>query len=406
MWKRSRMWSACPAFFAMTCKYGFHMFAADEGEGGRALLPEPAEEPEQGLGPSVLTDPQQPLARRINLVDQGEKVRAVLPVDFIDAERANSGEIHVIVAPGDGHVDRAKDLVPTGAEHGRHLFPTEALGPAGQKPHVGGRELVLALGPGHVLDAHAARRARDAAHHVEKEHRHAPQRHKFEAPRSEPVVMDAPLAASRAARPIPRMRIDVDCEREAVALILEPHVAVHKSPVLLNPIQDSLDLHPAVRLQDMVCVGTAILSESTRDASSIAAPELRVEAAGSVDAQNASTDPCKTTERFCTSFHTPHRRVPFSEERKTKTSQNQSATHRFCGGGRLSKGIPHVAEWFNEPIGIDLRRLRTRMMHYAYTKTCGSPGWVVEPTKSAFTGSRELNDYSASAADYATRLSA
>src|SRR5713101_8064159 len=89
---------------------------------------------------------------------------------------------------------------------------------------------------------------------------------------------------------------------------------------------------------------------------------------------------CKTTERFCTSFHTPHRRVPFSEERKTKTSQNQSATHRFCGGGRLSKGIPHVAEWFNEPIGIDLRRLRTRMMHYAYTKTCGSPGWVVEPT--------------------------
>jgi len=71
---------------------------------------------------------------------------------------------------------------------------------------------------------------------------------------------------------------------------------------------------------------------------------------------------------------------------------------------RLSKGIPQVAEWFNEPIGIDLRRLRTRMMHYAYTKTCGSPGWVVEPTKSAFTGSRELNDYSASAADYATRL--
>src|SRR5712692_4529709 len=40
-------------------------------------------------------------------------------------------------------------------------------------------------------------------------------------------------------------------------------------------------------------------------------PGLRVEAAGSVDAQNASTDPCKTTERFCTSFHTPHRRVPF-----------------------------------------------------------------------------------------------
>jgi hypothetical protein len=51
--------------------------------------------------------------------------------------------------------------------------------------------------------------------------------------------MDATLAASRAARPIPRMRIDVDREREAVPLILEPHVAVHKSPVLLNPIQEN-----------------------------------------------------------------------------------------------------------------------------------------------------------------------
>ena len=37
----------------------------------------------------------------------------------------------------------------------------------------------------------------------------------------------------------------------------------------------------------------------------IAAP-LRVEAAGAVDAQNAPTAPCKTTERFGTSFHTPH----------------------------------------------------------------------------------------------------
>src|SRR6266851_10061054 len=34
---------------------------------------------------------------------------------------------------------------------------------------------------------------------------------------------------------------------------------------------------------------------------------------GSVDAQNAPTDPCKTTERFCTSSHTPHRRVPFQK---------------------------------------------------------------------------------------------
>src|SRR5258707_7521974 len=39
----------------------------------------------------------------------------------------------------------------------------------------------------------------------------------------------------------------------------------------------------------------------------------RMEADGSVDAETAPTDPCKTTERFCTSFHTPHYRVAFSQ---------------------------------------------------------------------------------------------
>jgi hypothetical protein len=81
--------------------------------------------------------------------------------------------------------------------------------------------------------------------------------------------------------------------------------------MFLDPIQDSLELHPVVRLREVVCVGTAILSKSTRDASSIVAPRARVEADGSVDAENAPTDPCKTTERFCTSSHTPHQRFPF-----------------------------------------------------------------------------------------------
>src|SRR2546428_2305993 len=44
-----------------------------------------------------------------------------------------------------------------------------------------------------------------------------------------------------------------------------------------------------------------------------AATNARVEADGSVDAQNAPTDPCKTTERFCTSSHTLHRRFPFQK---------------------------------------------------------------------------------------------
>src|SRR5262245_16479743 len=66
----------------------------------------------------------------------------------------------------------------------------------------------------------------------------------------------------------------------------------------------------------------------------------RVEAAGAVDAQTAPTAPCKTTERFCTSFHTPHRRAPLSEERKTRTSQIIGlATHRFCGRLNTSSSL-------------------------------------------------------------------
>ena len=49
--------------------------AADERERRGALLPEPAEEPEQRLGAAVLADPQQAFPRRVDLIDQREEVR-------------------------------------------------------------------------------------------------------------------------------------------------------------------------------------------------------------------------------------------------------------------------------------------------------------------------------------------
>jgi hypothetical protein len=88
--------------------------------------------------------------------------------------------------------------------------------------------------------------------------------------------MDATLATSRAPRPIPRNWIEVDREREAITLILEPHVAVHKSPVLLNPIQDSLDLHPAVPSGHGVCRNRHSLRV---DAGCVSRGTARVEAA-------------------------------------------------------------------------------------------------------------------------------
>ena len=72
---RSRMWSACPAFLATTLRYGFHM-SLQMNASAAVRFAEPAEEPEQRLGASVLADPQQALARRVDLVDEREEIGA------------------------------------------------------------------------------------------------------------------------------------------------------------------------------------------------------------------------------------------------------------------------------------------------------------------------------------------
>jgi hypothetical protein len=61
----------------------------------------------------------------------------------------------------------------------------------------------------------------------------------------------------------------VNAQHQAVELLLEPHVPVHKSTMLLDhkstmlldSIQDTLDLHPVVPLRELVGVSTAIVSE-------------------------------------------------------------------------------------------------------------------------------------------------
>src|SRR5438094_5458364 len=142
-----------------------------------------AEKLEQRLGASVLADPQQTLPRRVDLVHEREEVRTVLPMDFIDADRSYSREIHVGAAPRHGHRHRAEHLIPTGAEDARGLLPTEAFGPAGEKPHVGRGQLMLAVGPGHLFDRDATARALDAPHHVQEEDAQAPERHELEPAR-------------------------------------------------------------------------------------------------------------------------------------------------------------------------------------------------------------------------------
>lgn len=163
----------------------------------------------------MLADPEQALACDIDLIDQSQKVGAVLPMDFINANRANAGEIHVITPPRDCHRDGSEHLIPTRVEHPGNLFPTEALGPARQEPHGGGGQLVLAVGPGDLLDGHPTARTVDTPHHVEEEDAQAPERHELEAARYQPVVHRARLSAPRAPWPIAAMRGEVDRQREA-----------------------------------------------------------------------------------------------------------------------------------------------------------------------------------------------
>jgi hypothetical protein len=74
------------------------------------------------------------LARGVDLVDEREELAPALPVDFVDADRANTGEIHVIPAPRHRHRDRPEHLIPAGAKDAGDLLPTEALGPRREKP--------------------------------------------------------------------------------------------------------------------------------------------------------------------------------------------------------------------------------------------------------------------------------
>jgi hypothetical protein len=72
--------------------------------------------------------------------------------------------------------------------------------------------------------------------------------------------------------------------------------------------------------------------------------------------------------------------------------------------GRLGKLCPEIQTWVANPIGPDLRRIRTRIVHYSYKKTPQGLFWVVESADSAYTGSRELLDYATSALDFGKRM--
>ena len=170
----------------------------------------------------------------------------MLPLDFVDAHGLNPRQILVRPAPGDRHGHRAEHTVPGSPKGRRHLAPTQTRRPPRQEPGVGGRQLVFPLRPWHPLDAHtAAGRTGDPAHPIQKEDADAPERHELEPPRGARVILGPASPAARAPRPVAQVWVDLDLESEGPPLLAQPHRPIHESALFLNPIQDSLDLHPA-----------------------------------------------------------------------------------------------------------------------------------------------------------------
>jgi hypothetical protein len=79
--------------------------------------------------------------------------------------------------------------------------------------------------------------------------------------------------------------------------------------------------------------------------------------------------------------------------------------------GKLAPVIPKLQDWRERPIGRDLRRIRTRIVHYSYAKLPLGPesppeGWKVEDAGVGYDapGMRELESYGEAAVRHADEL--
>jgi hypothetical protein len=71
----------------------------------------------------------------------------------------------------------------------------------------------------------------------------------------------------------------------------------------------------------------------------------------------------------------------------------------------IEASLPEFRAWREQPIGIDLRRIRTRMAHYSYRKVPAKGLiWEVETANEGFNGSRELSAYAEAAVSYSREM--
>ena len=179
----------------------------------------------------------------VDLVDQRQVSVPAPARELVHADRCDRREVAVRQPPVDRHADGSMDGVPGGRERLGDLVPRQSLGPPGEEPGVGVRHPVLAGGPGDGLDMDAAARARHAAHRVVEDDRDVPEGHEVEAPPRLGVVARGPAAAPAAPRTGPGAGTHPYLQGQP-RVLHEPHRLVDERRMLLNPIQDSLELHP------------------------------------------------------------------------------------------------------------------------------------------------------------------
>jgi hypothetical protein len=71
---------------------------------------------------------------------------------------------------------------------------------------------------------------------------------------------------------------------------------------------------------------------------------------------------------------------------------------------RIGREVPEMSKWYDDPIGRDLRRSRTKIVHYHYAKTPYGLSWTMQSVGRDYGGSRTLLDYATSAVDYGLSL--
>ncbi len=223
---------------------GFPHIATDIAQLFGSFLAKPAKESQQGFDLPLLANPQQSSALRIDLIDQCQVSMAPLPLDFINTDRLDPRQISVSPPPGNRHFHRAKYMVPTGAKGLGHLFPAQPLGPACQKPGIGLGQSVFPFCPGHPLHPDTASWTINPARCIEEKHLNAPYRNELKTPSWQRIVPRSSTATLRADGAAVSARMKLYLDSWLLRAVYPVDRSVHKRIELLDPIKDSLELHP------------------------------------------------------------------------------------------------------------------------------------------------------------------